>query len=148
MQPRLLIQSIAASIDNFVQGRVCQYAVYSPKLIDGVYTNQGDPVTFSLLLTDRSDSILTANHTEYFNQEVTAQAGTQYELNATLEIEQNAGEAVADDFDTFLHAVRVVSGSRTDFLADSYGTGYMYVKVDNTGGFQPTAGSVFRFGCG
>ena len=143
MQPRLLIQSIATSIDNFVQGRVCQYAVYSPKLIEGVYTNQGDPVTFSLLLTDRSDNILTANHTEYFNQEVTAQAGTQYELNATLEIEQNAGEAVANDFDTFLHAVRVVSGSRTDFLADSCGTGYMYVKVDNTGGFQPTAGSVF-----
>lgn len=143
MQPRLLIQSIATSIDNFVAGRVCQYAVYSPKLVEGVYTNQGDPVTFSLLMTDRSDNILTTSQTEYFNQEVTAQAGTQYDLNATLEIEQNAGEVAATFFDTFLHAVRNDNGTQVDFLADSYGTGYMYVKVDNTGGFQPTAGSVF-----
>ena len=143
MTPRLLIQSIATSVDNFVQGRVCQYSVYSPKLVDGAYTNQGDPVTFSLLMTDRSDSILGSGHVEYFNQEVTASAGTQYDLNATLEIEQNAGEVAATQFDTFLHATRMVSGVKTDFLAESYGTGYMYVKVDNTGGFQPTAGSVF-----
>ena len=141
--PRLLIQSVASSVDNFVQGRVCQYAVYSPKLVDGVYTNQGDPVTFSLLMTDRSDSILGSGHVEYFNQEVSASAGVQYDLNATLEIEQNAGEVAATQFDTFLHATRMVNGVKTDFLADSYGTGYMYVKVDNTGGFQPTAGSVF-----
>lgn len=143
MQPRLLIQSVASSVDNFVAGRVCQFAVYSPKLVDGTYTNQGDPVTFAMLLTDRSDDILTANHTEYFNQEFTASAGVQYDLNATLEIEQNAGEVAAESFSTFLHATRMVNGVKTDFLADSYGIGYIYVKVDNTGGFQPTAGSVF-----
>jgi len=143
MQPRLLIQSVASKVDNFVQGRVCQFAVYSPKLVDGTYTNQGDPVTFSMLLTDRSDNILTTSQTEYFNQEFTASAGVQYDLNATMEIEQNAGEVAASQFDTFLHATRMVGGTKTDFLADSYGTGYMYVKVDNTGGYQPTAGSVF-----
>lgn len=143
MTPRLMIQGVASSIDNFVQGRVCKYAVYSPKVVDGAYTNQGDPVTFALLLTDRSDSILGGGHVEYFNQQVTASPGTQYDLNATLEIEQDAGEAVADDFDTFLHATRTAGGITSDFMLDSYGTGYMYVKVDNTGGFQPTAGSVF-----
>jgi len=143
MQPRLLIQSVASSIDNFVQGRVCKYAVYSPKLVDGSYTNQGDPVTFSLLLTDRSDDILAGNHVVYFDQEVTASPGQQYDLLATLEIEQNAGEVAAESFDTFLHATRMVGSTLTDFLLSSYGTGYMYVSVDNTGGFQPTAGSVF-----
>ena len=144
MQPRLLIQSVASSIDNFVQGTVCKYAVYSPSVGDGgIITNQGDPVTFSLLLTDRSDDILVGNHVEYFNQQVTASPGTQYDLLATLEIEQNAGEVAATQFDTFLHATRKVGNVTSDFLLDSYGTGYMYVKVDNTGGFQPTAGSVF-----
>ncbi len=144
MQPRLLIQSVASSIDNFVQGTVCKYAVYSPSIGDGgSIANQGDPVTFSLLLTDRSDDILAGNHVEYFNQEVTASPGTQYDLLATLEIEQNAGEVAADRFDTFLHATRMVNGVNTDFLLESYGTGYMYVAVDNTGGFQPTSGSVF-----
>lgn len=133
-QPYLLLQGLASSVPNFVQSRICSYAVYSPS---------GANIDIALLLTSASGSILTVSQTEHFRLETSAAPQTQYDLDVTVEIEQAAGETVADTLDAFFHVTRNNGGTTVDFLEESMGAGYQYIAVDNSAGYAPTAGSDF-----
>lgn len=151
MAPMLLIQGmivenglLKATAENFVQSTLLGYAVYSPSVGEGgVIVNNGDPISLTFKLTNSNQDILTVEQTEYATVPTIAQPNNQYSLGMTVEIEQAVGEEVAEYFNSFLHVIRTLEGTDYDFLLESTGTGYALVEVDNTGGFQPTAGSTF-----
>ncbi len=144
MEPRLLIQQTLTKVgdeellstENFVQSQLLRYAVYSPARVGDVVANTGPAIPMSFLLTNSASSIITVPQTAYANIFASPAPGTVYPLNVTVEIEAD-GEALA----AFLHATR--ADGTIDFLLESTGSGNIYVRVDNTGGFQPTAGATF-----
>ena len=131
-QPYLLLQEVKTSVPNFVQNRICGYAVYNPN---------GESIPLTLLLTSSSGSILNVAQNEYYRLETEAVPQTQYHLECAVEIEQAAGETLADTLQAYLHATRKDGSTTKDFLAESTGTGYQYIEVDNRAGYAPTAGS-------
>ena len=144
MAPRLLIQELSETVQNFVQSTLCGYAVYSPSLDnENNIVNNGPALNLTFLLTGSNQDIMTVAQSEYASLPQVASPGTKYDLGVTVEIEQNVGETAADTLDAFLHVKRTLDGVESDFLAASTGIGFMYVSVDNTGGFQPVAGSNF-----
>lgn len=139
MQPKLLISEMKSEVENFVQTRLLAYAIYSPsKNDDGDVVNNGPAIPVTFALTNSANSIISSQQTRYASVLVTPNPGFRYYLDLTVEIEQD-GETLA----SFLHATREVDGTVHDFLLESIGSGSIYLRVDNTGGFQPTAGSTF-----
>ena len=138
LQPRLLISEMREEVENFVQTRLLAYSVYSPRLINGSIVNDGDAIPMTFLLTNSASDIITAQQTTYSSILVTASPNMRYYLDMTVEIE-NTGDTLG----AFLHVTRDDSGTLRDFLLDSTGSGNIYLRVDNTGGFQPTAGAAF-----
>ena len=139
MQPRLLISEMKSEVENFVQTRLLAYAIYSPtKNSDGDIVNNGPAIPTTFVLTNSANSIISTQQNRYASVLVTPQPGQRYYLDLTVEIEQD-GDTLA----SFLHATREVNGVVRDFLLESIGSGSIYLRVDNTGGFQPTAGSTF-----
>ena len=153
MAPRIMIQNLLVelqqgdepkTVENFVQSTILGYAVYSPTEGDGgVIINDGDPLNITFKLTNSNQSIITVQQTDYAMVPVVAQPNTQYSLGVTVEIEQAAGEEVADSFNSFLHIIRTANNVDYDFMLESLGIGYALVSVDNTCGFQPISGSTF-----
>jgi len=139
MQPMLLISEMKEVVENFVQTRLLAYAVYSPVVNnDGDIVNSGPSVPMTFLLTNSANNILSSQQTIYSSLFVNPVPGTKYYLDMTVEIEQEG-----DTLSAFLHATRDDNGVTKDFLEESTGSGNIFVSVDNTGGFQPTAGSTF-----
>ena len=139
MQPRLLISEMKETVENFVQTRLLAYAVYSPAVNgDGDIVNTGASIPTTFILTNSARSIISESQNTYASLLVNPSPGTKYYLDMTVEIEQD-GDTLA----SYLHATRESGGVTTDFLAESIGEGYLYLPVDNTGGFQPTSGSTF-----
>lgn len=129
-QPRLLLQEVASVIDNFVQARVCRYAVYLP---------EGNNTQATMMLTNSNNSILSAAQTIIARDTRTIQPEHVYDFDATAEMEQDG-----DTLTAYLHCTYVkADGTTGDLLAESTGVGYVGINVDNTSGFQPTAGSTF-----
>lgn len=139
LEPRLLISEMREEVENFVQTRLLGYAIYSPQVNgEGYIVNTGAAIPVNFLLTNSANSILTEPQNIYASLLVNPSPGTKYYLDMTVEIEQD-GDTLA----SFLHATREAGGTTRDFLQESTGTGYLYLRVDNTGGFQPTSGSTF-----
>lgn len=133
--PYLLLQEVKSVVPNFVQSRICGYAVYSPS---------GENIPITLLLTSSSGSILNVAQSEYYRLETEAAPQTQYNLECAVEIEQAAGETQASTLQSYLHVTRKDGSTVRDFLSESTGTGYQYIEVDNRAGYAPTAGSNFQ----
>ena len=129
-QPHLLLQEIATLVDNFVQSRICKYAVYHP---------DGDDIDLSLIICSSAQNYITNPSTEYFRAEKTAESGEQYNLDATLEIEDQAGNTL----NSYLQVLRHDGGTTTNFLYETTGVAYQSIPVDNTAGYAPTAGTTF-----
>lgn len=139
LEPKLLVSEMKSEVENFVQTRLLAYAVYSPVLnSEGEVTNAGPAIPTTFILTNSASSVISTQQTTYATALVVPQPGTKYYLDMTVEIEQE-GDTLA----SYLHATRMVNGTVRDFLAESIGTGYIYLRVDNSGGFQPTSGSTF-----
>ena len=139
MNPRLLISEMKSEVENFVQTRLLAYAVYSPQRNDeGVIVNTGPSIPMTFILTNSANSILTTQQNTYAAVLVNPSPGTKYNLDMTVEVEQDG-----DTLGSFLHATRDDNGTIKDFLLESTGSGSIYLRVDNSGGFQPTAGSTF-----
>lgn len=153
MQPRIMLQGIIVNlqegeepekVENFVQSTLLGYSVYSPSIGEGgLIVNNGNAIDIVFRLTNSNQDILTIPQTEYATIPESASPNVQYSLGVTVEIEQAVGEEVAESFNSFLHIVRTLNNVNYDFMLESYGQGYALVLVDNTGGFQPTAGSTF-----
>lgn len=139
LEPRLLISEMREEVENFVQTRLLAYAVYSPVVNgEGYIVNTGAAIPTTFLLTNSANSIITSPQSIYASMLVNPSPGTKYYLDMTVEIEQDGST-----LSSFLHATREVNGTTRDFLYESTDSGNIYLRVDNTGGFQPTAGSTF-----
>lgn len=127
MNTRVLIQSLAPTVENFVQSTICRYMVWKPKEQDGNIINDTESqVLVRFIVANESD--IEGEHQEYLSLPANTRPGTSYTLMATIESEDGTESA-------YLHAV------------DSENTSLLYapkfISIDNSGGFQPVAGSVF-----
>ena len=139
MQPKLLVSEMREEVENFVQTRLLAYAIYSPSINqEGNIVNNGPAIPTTFILTNSANSIISAQQNIYTSILVNPSPGTKYYLDMTVEIEQDG-----DTLSSFLHATREDGGVVKDFLLESIGEGNIYLRVDNTGGFQPTSGSTF-----
>lgn len=129
-QPHLLLQEIAESVGNFVQSKICKYAVYHP---------DGSDIDLSLIVCSSAQNFVTNPSTEYFRAEVTAESGEQYVMNAALEIEDQTGNTL----NSYLQVLRHNGNAVTNFLYETTGVAYQSIPVDNTAGYAPTAGTTF-----
>ena len=129
---RVLLQRMAASVDNFVQGEVCRYMIWNPKVVDGNIVNDAsENVQARFIVADTAD--LTENHSEYLSLPVSAVPGTAYSLTATMEVED---DSASDSYAAYLHA--------SDMEGNSMLLEPKFLTIDNTAGFQPIGGSVFH----
>lgn len=129
-KPYILLQEIAENVDNFVQASICKYAVYHP---------DGNSIGLSLIVCSSAQNFITNPSTVYMREERTAASGVQYELMATLEVEDQSG----DTLNTYLQILRDNGSAVVNFLYETTGIAYQVIPVDNTGGYAPTAGTTF-----
>ncbi len=129
-RPFLMLQEVASSVNNFVQSKICKYAVYNPS---------GGNTNMSLIICSSANNFVTNPSTEYYREEVVSASGTQYELNASLEIEDQSGA----NFNAYLQVLRHDGGTTTNFIYETTGLAYQSIPVDNTAGYAPTSGTTF-----
>jgi hypothetical protein len=128
----VLIQKMAQTVDNFVQSEICHFAVWKPKLVDGRYANDTtQPVSVRFVIAD-GPSLSDPSHVEYVTLPVSVTPGVDTTLTATMEVET---EVVQEAYNARLHALST-GGTALIALPPRF-------VIDNTSGFQPTAGSVF-----
>ena len=131
--PRVLVQQMADSVDNFVQAALCHYIVWNPKLVDGAYINDTTvrvPVRF--IVAD-GPSLTDPSHVEYVTLPVSVTPGEDNTLLATMEVETDVAQ---DTYSARLHAL---ANDGTAMLTPA-----VRFSIDNTAGFQPTADSTFH----
>ena len=130
--PKVLIQQMAASVDNFVQSTLCHYWVWNPILQDGSYVNDTSaPVSVHFIVADTPN--LSEEHTEYMRLPVSVTPGMDNTLMATMEIES------ADYHANYTARLHALANDGTAMLTPA-----RQFTIDNTAGFQPAANSVFH----
>lgn len=129
-KPYLLLQNVDDKIDNFVQTKVAEYAVYSPF---------EDEINVTFLLTSYSqDNISWA--TEYFHLEQKVKPNEANTLLTTIEIEEANDANIQPTYNTYF---RVRREGSVDFMKESTGESSYLVIVDNTLGMTPVTGATF-----
>ena len=132
MVRRVLIQGMAATIDNFVQSQICSYMVWNPKLVDGTIQNDtSESVQVQFIVADTLS--LADEHETYLSLPVTATPGDKIPLNGTIEVESDDSST---SYNAYLHAL--------DSQGNSLLQKVQFFIIDNTAGFQPISGSVFK----
>lgn len=132
MVRRVLIQGMAATVDNFVQSQICSYMVWNPKLVDGTIQNDtSESVQVQFIVADTLN--LSDEHETYLSLPVTATPGDKIPLNGTIEVES---DNVSTSYNAYLHAL--------DSQGNSLLQKVQFFIIDNTAGFQPISGSVFQ----
>ncbi len=126
--PYILLQELAETVGNFVQSKICKYAVYIPN---------GGSLPLDLIICSSAQDITEHPSTEYYREEVTAVSGQQYTLNATLEVEDQTSST--NILNAYLQVVR--EDTNTNFLDETTGSPFEYIQVDNSSGFAPTSGT-------
>lgn len=140
-KPYLMIQNLVKEAINFTQVKLCDYAVYSPKVNeDGSITNDGDNITTIFYLTSYTDKFPSSKVTEYFRVEQDVQPGIQSSLSTTVEIEL---DEQSNKFTAYFRAYRKVGDEEVDFLIDCMGVDNISIDIDNSESFAPTAGAAF-----
>lgn len=143
-KPYLLIQNLVSKATNFVQTRLCDYAVYSPRMENGTLTADGKNINVVFLMTAYARDYITDQPEEYFRMEQAVVPGTQNSLNVTVEIESKEGEEEQRSFNAYFRAYRMTdSGTLVDMLTDAQGVNNVYVEIDNTDSFAPMSGADF-----
>ena len=122
--PFLMLQNIATSIQNYVQTKLLDYAVYNPSGATDV----------AILYTDYTGDA------EYLRIQKNVQSGDAQSVISTVEIESSNQNILY----AYLRVRRVLpDGSEEDFMAASTGTATVAIMVDNSENYSPTAGADF-----
>ena len=129
-KPYLLLQNVDDKIDNFVQTKIAEYAVYSPST---------DEVNVTFLLTSYSQDNLSWA-TEYFRLEQKVKPNEANTLLTTIEIEEANDANIQPTYNTYF---RVRRDGNVDFMKESTGESSYLVIVDNTLGMTPVTGATF-----
>lgn len=133
-KPYLLLQNVDATISNFVQTEIAEYAVYNPS---------GENVNVAFLLTTYTEDYETSKPTEYFRLETSVVPNTTNKLLTTIEIENEDEGTEITKYDTYFRVRRVTSTTDTDFMNESTGEKSYYVVVDNSNAYTPVSGATF-----
>lgn len=132
LKRRVLIQGMQTSVDNFVQSEICQYMVWNPKLVGGnIINDTSESVQVQFIVADSSD--LTEHHEEYLTLPVTTTPAEKESLVGTMEVES---AIISDSYSAYLHAVDATGASLLQRV--------LLLTIDNTAGFQPVSGAVFK----
>lgn len=122
--PFLMLQEVTANVQNYVQSKLLDFAVYNPAgntSVSFVYKNY-------------------AGDTEYLRIQQSVPSEVAQSLINTIEIE----DASQTSLYAYLHVMRILAdGSEVDFMLASVGTSTVTVNVDNTENFTPTSGADF-----
>ena len=122
--PFLMLQNVTENVQNYVQSKLLDYAVYNPAGITEVafvFTNY-------------------ANTEEYLRAQMNVVSETSGSLINTIEIDNSDQTSLY----AYLRVFRVLpDGSEADFLLPSSGSSTVTVVVDNSENFTPTAGADF-----
>lgn len=122
--PFLMLQNVTESVQNYVQNKLLDYAVYNPEgltEIAFIYTNY-------------------ANTEEYLRAQQNVASEVAGALINTIEID-NSDQA---SLYAYLRVFRILpDGSESDFMLASSGSSTITVLVDNSENFSPTAGADF-----
>lgn len=122
--PFLMLQNVNNAVQNYVQARLLDFAVYNPS------GNTSVAFSYKNYAADR----------EYLRIEQNVQPESAYSLINTIEIE----DAAATSLYAYLHVYRYTSeGEEVDFLTPSEGAPTITISVDNSENFTPTAGADF-----
>lgn len=128
----VLIQKMAQTVDNFVQSEICHFTVWNPKLVDGRYINDTTQAVGVRFIVADGPNLSDPSHVEYVTLPVSVTPGEDVALTATMEVETTVVEAT---YSARLHALSM-DGAALIAIPPRF-------NIDNTSGFQPTAGSVF-----
>lgn len=111
---------------NYMQTKICEYAVYNP--------NKEVKVETAFIVANESGSI------EYFRleQEITPQ--TKNELVATVEVETETTE----DSYAFFRVNQITAEGEKNFIYESTGVEDYSIIIDNKSAFMPMAGRTFH----
>lgn len=146
-KPYLLLQNVISSASNFTQVKICDYAVFSPKVSeDGTIVNQGADVDTIFYLTAYSESFDPAKTELYFVSEINVPVGVNpstgnpYELSTPVEIETDAKK---DLFAYFRVYRRKADGTLVNFMSESDGNALVAISIDASKSFAPTKGAAF-----
>ncbi|MGM9767471.1 MAG: hypothetical protein ACI3Z0_03270 [Candidatus Cryptobacteroides sp.] len=122
--PFLMLQNIAASVHNYVQTKLLDFAVYNPAGLTDV----------AILYTDYSGDL------EYLRVQKNVQSGSAQSVISTIEIESSDQTTLY----AYLRVRRVLpNGSEVDFMAASTGAATVAILVDNKDNYSPTTGADF-----
>ena len=128
----VLIQKMAQTVDNFVQSEICHFTVWNPKLVEGRYINDTTQTVGVRFVVADGPSLSDPSHVEYVTLPMSVTPGEDTMLTATMEVET---AVVQTSYNARLHALST-DGAALIALP-------LQFTIDNTSGFQPTAGSVF-----
>ena len=146
-KPYVMIQNVITQVDNYVQTRIFDYAVFNPVIVDGMITAGTDPVPLKIYVTNYSDDFPEGNVVNYFASEVNAEPGrSDLFVDAAIEIESETPGIL----DSYLRVWSVDDGQMYNIMADSITdyeevveNGYIWIGVNNTDSFTPTLGASF-----
>ena len=140
-RPYLMLQNVVSRLKNYVQTKICDYAVFNP-IVDGENITPGtDPVDVLFYLTNYSATFPSgATLVEYYAFESLVTPGIQNSLTTTVELES----AVSGDINTYFRVWRKDDGGNMyNFMQESMGESSLDVVVDNSDSFSPTLGATF-----
>lgn len=122
--PYIMLQDVCKSVQNYVQTKLLDYAVYNPVGTTDVvfsYSNY-------------------AGNMEYLRIEQAAISEMAYQLINTIEIEDSSQTSLY----TYMHVYRLAEDeSESDFLTPSMGSATVTIEVGNYENFTPTSGADF-----
>lgn len=152
-QPYVMLQEVKSTIVNYVQTKLCGYAVFVPKINENgnIALDLEANVNLAFIISNYSDNAFEdPDLIEYLRIEDIVPTNTRRDLNVTVEIEQGSDSSEEPDtYDAYLHVWRMITNSdneitgKVDILADSIGSGTLGITVDNSDSFSPTAGATF-----
>lgn len=133
-KPYLMLQNVTSAVENYVQGHICDYAVYSP---------DGSPIELTFLVTPYTEDYETDKPLSYLQAQFTAENNTAYSIDSAIEIEHTGVGNEPTYYDAYLRVRRNSKGVSTNFMEESTGEKDYSIYVDNTNSFSPVVGTTF-----
>ena len=140
-RPFLLLQNVVSRLKNYVQTKICDYAVFNP-VVDGESIVPGtDPVNVQFFMTSYSTTFPNdPNVTEYFAFESLVVPGVRHSLTTTIEVESES----TDDINSYFRVWRKDDEDvMHNFMLESMNASNINIVVDNSDSFAPTLGATF-----
>lgn len=138
--PFLMLQNVVSRVQNYVQTKICDYAVFNPSVSGQTITPSNDPIDVTFYLTSYSVNFPNdAEVKEYFAFESSVTPNIKNSLTTTVEIESEE----TGDVQTYFRVWRRSGSSMVNFMQESMNVGNINIAVDNSDSFAPTLGATF-----